>query len=243
MAGAPSPEEEQQLPVPATVVIMPSVKVTNWAGGPDLREGRPANEIYVAGSTELSGLAVNAAGNLYFADVANSRVRRIGPDGIVTTVAGSTPFRFKGDGGPAFEAVMNAPIAVAASPDASVHVIERDNCRVRSIAPDGIIPPSQGMAYASLGSIRAPAASPRSLQRWAGRATALATDSHGNVYLAEGSRIRFITADGQIKNVVNRNGFPGAFGDITGSAAEARISGPIFGLYVDGDDNIYFGYI
>ena len=95
------------------------------------------------------------------------------------------------------------------------------------------------MAYASLGSIRAPAAA-IATEVGLASATALATDSHGNVYLAEGSRIRFITADGQIKNVVNRNGFPGAFGDITGSAAEARISGPIFGLYVDGDDNIYF---
>ena len=53
------------------------------------------------------GVAVDAVGNVYVADRANHRVRRIGPGGIIETVAGSGVEGFGGDGGPAVEARLD----------------------------------------------------------------------------------------------------------------------------------------
>jgi len=83
------------------------------------------------------GLAVGADGSLYIADTSNNRIRRVTPDGIITTFAGTGQSGFAGDGGPATLANLSVPDAVAAGPDGSVYVT--DGNRVRRIAPDGII--------------------------------------------------------------------------------------------------------
>src|SRR5439155_16478569 len=65
-----------------------------------------------ASSAELDwpqGMAVDGAGNLYFADSFNGRVRRIDPAGVITTVAGDGSWGFGGDGGPAVAAQLNYP--------------------------------------------------------------------------------------------------------------------------------------
>src|SRR5262249_28184461 len=56
-----------------------------------------------------SGLAFDAAGNLYIADIGNHRIRKITPAGIISTVAGSGEVGMRGDGGPAIEADLNEP--------------------------------------------------------------------------------------------------------------------------------------
>ena len=58
-------------------------------------------------------LTFDAAGNLYFADLNNHRVRRVSPTGIITTVAGNGTQGFSGDNGPATSAQMNKPHGVA----------------------------------------------------------------------------------------------------------------------------------
>jgi sugar lactone lactonase YvrE len=69
---------------------------------------------------------------------------------------------------------------------------------------------------------------------------AMTADSRGNVYVSEGGSVRMITRDGQIRTIVNdRIGGPGTFGDVTGPAREARIVGPLTGIYVDADDIVY----
>ena len=215
-------------------------RITNWSGGPEIGDGRPASEIYVPGSVELSGMAADAAGNLYFADVNNSRVRRIGADGIVTTLAGTSPFRFGGDGGPAVEALLNAPNSLAVS-DGTVHVLERANCRVRSIDPEGAIRTIAGNGICITGiDPRTSDKSETAVRIGLGGAFAVAAGGGGSVYLADGNRIRVITPDGLISNVVNRNGMPGGFGDVAGPAIDTRIAGPIFGLYADREGNLFF---
>jgi sugar lactone lactonase YvrE len=186
-------------------------------------------------------MAVDSAGNLYFADIRNSRVRRIGTDGMITTVAGSSPFRFAGDGGPATEALLSAPISLAASPDGSVHVLERDNCRVRTIGPEGTIRTIAGNGICISGvDPRTSTQSETATAIGFGGATAVAADRRGNVYVADARRIRVITPDGQIRSIVNATGQPGPLTDVSGPAIDARISSQVFGLYVDGNDNLYF---
>ena len=89
-------------------------------------------------------VAVGPDGTVYIADSRNRRVRAIGPNGVLTTIAGigrwtsGNPRGF-GNGGPAREAGVPRPIAVAVGPDGSVYMSDfRDN-QIRRIRPDGII--------------------------------------------------------------------------------------------------------
>jgi sugar lactone lactonase YvrE len=78
-------------------------------------------------------------GSLYIADTFNHRIRRVGPDKIITTVAGTGTAGFSGDGGPATAAKLNLPIAVALGPDGSLYITDRMNHRIRRVRSDGII--------------------------------------------------------------------------------------------------------
>src|ERR1051326_2949692 len=61
------------------------------------------------------GLTVDAAGNLYFSDEGNNRVRKVDPQGIINTVAGNGTCGFSGDGGPASQAQLCGPEGVGAT--------------------------------------------------------------------------------------------------------------------------------
>lgn len=80
------------------------------------------------------GVAVDAQGNVYVADTYNHRIRRIGTDGMVTTVAGSVP-GFQD--GTATQARFDTPCAVAIDPDGSLWVADTVNFAIRHIAGDG----------------------------------------------------------------------------------------------------------
>jgi NHL repeat-containing protein len=93
-----------------------------------------------------AGVAVDSAGNLFFADLDNHRIRKISPDGIITTVAGSgpaglgTPGSFAGDGGPATLARLDSPVAVAIDTAGNLFFSELGNSDVREVI--GIAAPS-----------------------------------------------------------------------------------------------------
>jgi len=79
------------------------------------------------------GLTMDAAGNLYFADSANHRIRRISPTGTITTVAGQGTENFAGDGAPAVAANLDSPRSVAISPAGLLTLADSDNQRVRQL--------------------------------------------------------------------------------------------------------------
>src|SRR5205085_652991 len=86
------------------------------------------------------GLAVDPAGNLYIADVGNHRIRKMAPDGTISTVAGSGFTRgFAGDGGPATKAVLNYPYGIARDSVGNLFIADLGNNRIRRIATDGTI--------------------------------------------------------------------------------------------------------
>jgi sugar lactone lactonase YvrE len=83
------------------------------------------------------GIVADGAGNIFFADSANLRVRVITPAGKITTVAGSGSYGFCGDGGPARQACLEYPSAVAVtqSPEGEVLVIaDTYNQRIREVS-------------------------------------------------------------------------------------------------------------
>jgi RHS repeat-associated protein len=90
------------------------------------------------------GLALAPDGSLYIADFGAARVRRVAPDGIITTVAGTgavctPPTSACGDGGLAKSALLNQPEDLAIAPDGTLYIGDAGGLRVRRVAPDGVI--------------------------------------------------------------------------------------------------------
>jgi len=94
-------------------------------------------------SSQIGEFAWDAAGNLYFTDTGNQRVRRIDAyDGIIRTVAGNGTQASTGDAGPATDAGLNTPVGVAVDSRGDVYstsVVQNDDAVVRETGPDGIL--------------------------------------------------------------------------------------------------------
>lgn len=88
-----------------------------------------------AGPRESAGqaLAVDTQGNLYIADADNQRVRRVGLNGVITTVAGSGQAGYSGDGGPPRSAAFNSPLGVAADLYGHIYIADTRNGRIREL--------------------------------------------------------------------------------------------------------------
>jgi hypothetical protein len=86
-----------------------------------------------------TALAVDDAGNVYFADASSDVIRRISPDGMISTVAGTGQRGFSGDGGRAIDAQLSGPEGIAVASDGTLYIGDRLNNRIRKVAPDGTI--------------------------------------------------------------------------------------------------------
>ena len=133
-----------------------------------------------AGLRSPSGVALGSRGELYVADTDNERVRRIGADGTITTVAGTGVATASGDGGPAVEAGLHKPTHVLAGPSGELFVSELNNNRVRRIGSDGMIE-----TYAGTGSFGFAGDGGPALQSTWNRPTATALDGRGVLYVAD----------------------------------------------------------
>jgi RHS repeat-associated protein len=85
------------------------------------------------------GLAMGPDDSLYVADYDANRIRKLAPDGTVSTVAGTGASGNSGDGGPASAALLNAPHTVDVGSDGALYIADEGNFRVRKVTPDGII--------------------------------------------------------------------------------------------------------
>jgi sugar lactone lactonase YvrE len=178
-------------------------------------------------------MAVDAAGNLYVADMINNRIRKITPAGIISTVAGNGTQGFSGDGGPALAAQLYYPFGVAVDSAGNLYFSDINNNRVRKVTPAGIISTVAGIGTQGWGGDGGPATAARLIGP-----SGLALDSSGNLYIAEigGNCIRKVTVDGLISTVAG-NGMKG-FGGDGGPATNAQMYQPR-GVAVDSAFNIY----
>ena len=181
-------------------------------------DGGPAIDAQLA----PTDVAVDAAGNVYIADAGNHRVRRIGTDGIIETVAGNGGADFGGDGGPATEAALNTPIDVAVDAAGNLYIADYDNHRIRRVGPDGVITTIAGTGVAGFGGDGGPATAAR-LHYPIG----VAVDAAGNVYVADRAnhKVRRIGPDGIIQTVAG-SGVEG-FGGDGGPAVDALLDSPL----------------
>ena len=99
-------------------------------------DGGPAVAASLNGPYSVSALA---DGTIYIADTVNHRIRRVAPDGTITTIAGTGSAGYSGDGGPAALAQLSSPHAVDALPDGRLLIADMGNHRVRQVAADGTI--------------------------------------------------------------------------------------------------------
>src|SRR5208337_2269787 len=83
------------------------------------------------------GVAVDSAGNLYIADFANCRIRKV-TNGVITTVAGNGTYGFSGDGGPATNAQLYEPLGVAVDSAGNLYIADTYNYRIRKVS-NGVI--------------------------------------------------------------------------------------------------------
>ena len=180
------------------------------------------------------GVAVDSAGNVYIADFNNCRVRKVTPQGTISTVAGhycSGPD--PGDGGQATEAKIDAPNDVAVDAAGNLYVAESGHARIRKVTPAGIISTVAGNGTeGSTGdggpAVKAQIESPRTVT----------VDSAGNIYTCRQRRggIRRIAPDGTISTVAG-SGYEGYYGD-GGPAINASFNWPD-GLAVDARGNLF----
>src|SRR5205814_1485092 len=99
-------------------------------------DGGPASSAQLDGP---SGVTLAADGSIYIADTKNQGLRRIGPDGTISTVAGTVRCGFSGDGGPATSAVLCNPAQTLFDNAGNLYIADYGNARVRRIATDGTI--------------------------------------------------------------------------------------------------------
>lgn len=165
-----------------------------------------------------SGIALDAAGNVYVADTGNNRIRRIGTDGVVTTLAGDGQPGFAD--GAAAQARFDAPMGVAVGGDGRVFVADTYNDRIRVIEPDGTV-------RTLAGGERPGSVDGIGTQARLDTPVALALDAHGNLLIADlyNNAIRRLSPDGTLRTQVADGGL---------------VNGPL-SVAVTHDDVLYVG--
>lgn len=141
--ACPPPSNKSTCGDPATTCIHPCSPGFEGEGTPaiDMRMSQP-----FGGAADPGGrLAYDRDGNLYFADTRNALIRKIDPQGLVHTVAGTAPVDgvpqrgYAGDGGPATAALLDSPVDLALDEDGTLYVTDTYNHCVRAVFLDGTI--------------------------------------------------------------------------------------------------------
>jgi len=167
------------------------VITTVAGGGSSLGDGGPATSAQLNGP---SGIAVDAAGNLYIADTYNNRIRKVA-NGVITTVAGDGAQGLGGDGGPAISAQVFRPQGAAVDSSGSLYIADTINNRIRKVA-NGVVTTVAGDGAYTIYGFSGDGGPATSAQLDA--PMGVAPDSAGNVYIADtnNDRIRIMTPVG-----------------------------------------------
>ncbi len=186
----------------ATAALPPAIKTV--IGNGDLRPGCSIAEGQSALKSclgQVGGLAFGPDGSVYLSDIGNGRVRRVTPDGIITTVAGNpNACCVHRDGIPATQAWLGFPAGLAIAPDGSLYIVDRSDNVVRRVAPDGIISTVAGTpGSAGFAGDGGPATQAQLFAPWG-----LARGPDGSLYVGDRTRVRRIGPDGIIMTVAGQ---------------------------------------
>ena len=214
----------------ATPSPLPGGAITTYAGRDFSGDGGPAT---AARLLAPAGVALDPAGNLYIADTADHRIRKVTPGGTISTYAGSGNFGFSGDGGPATAAELNFPRDVALDPAGNLYIADSGNSRIRKVSPGGTISTYAGSGSRGFSGDGGPAAAAQ-----LNNPVGMALDPAGNLYIADitNNRIRKVTSGGTISTYAGSGSF-GFSGD-GGPATDAQLGVPV-GVALDPAGNLY----
>ena len=192
----------------------------------------PAN---VAELNDPYGVAADAAGNLFIADLSNNRIRKVdAATHTITTIAGLGSSGYSGDGGQASSAELNQPLGVALDGAGNLYIADADNDVVREInALTGIITTVAGNGVAGFSGDGGPATGAQLFFPF--RVT---VDGSGNLFITDSSgAIRRVDAVTHLITTVAGTGTTGFSGD-GGPATAAQLAQPR-GVTLDAKDNLY----
>jgi uncharacterized protein (TIGR03437 family) len=170
-----------------------------------------------ASFSDVTDVALDAAGNLYIADASNHRIRKVTPGGIVTTVAGTGVQGSSGDRGLAINATLNRPISVALDTASNLYICDSSNHNVRQVSlASGIITTYAGNGTAAyFGDLGLATAASLNFP------LGVAADRYGYLYIADSGNnsIRRVSPGGMIVTVAgnSRAGFAGDGAPATGA--------------------------
>jgi sugar lactone lactonase YvrE len=178
-------------------------------GSPAFRDVARPRE---AGLSDPFGVSVSNDGTVYFSDAGESnRIRKLTPDGYLTTLAGGSEGFADGS-----QASFNTPSAIALDADENLLVADTANNRIRKVTPEGVVTTVAGNGIPGFADGEAATA------QFNGP-VGVSVDKQGNIYVADtyNDRIRKITIDGQVSTVAG-----GRQGDLDGDASNARFDTP-----------------
>jgi len=178
------------------------------------------------------GVAVDSKNNVYIADYQNYVVRKVSTTGTITTIAGIGAIAgYSGDGGPAGNALLNAPTAVAVDPAGNVFIADTNNCRVREInAATNIITTVAGNGNCGF------TGDGLAIDNGIGYPEGVAVDANDNLFIADyNERVRWVNPQGFMTTIAG-TGAAGYGGD-GGSATAAMLYQPT-GIALDSAGDI-----
>lgn len=160
--------------------ITPDGNVTTFAGTTDIA-GSADGTGTTASFNDPSGLAIDAAGNLYVADAQNNKIRKVTPAGVVTTVAGSGVAGSANGTGTA--ATFNLPVNLSIDAEGFLYVAEARGNLIRKVSPSGKVTTVAG------GGTSTDAADTGGGARFQAP-TSVVFDKSKTLYVADGSKVR-----------------------------------------------------
>jgi sugar lactone lactonase YvrE len=193
-------------------------------------DGGPATNAELG---DPSDVAIDSQDNIYIADTANNRIRRVDQTGTIMTVVGTGTQGFSGDGGPAIDAQLDAPSGIAFDAQGQLYFTDRANHRIRRVDSAGMISTIAGTGSAGFGGDGSVATT-----ALLDEPHSLAFDSSGNLYVVDQSneRVRKIDTSGIITTFAGDG--TATFGGDGGPATSASMNTPS-GVTVDSANNVY----
>ena len=203
--------------------------VSTVAGGGTPKGVGDGSSALAASLNNPTGVAFDAAGNMYIADQNNSRVRIVDTTGVINTLAGASQGR--GDGGPSTFATFSNPRGVAIDSAGNIYISDTNNQKIRKVSSAGIVSTFAGNGTAGNANIAAAPIYNITSSFPAGIAAStplnfpgcVAVDPSGNVFIADrvNSKIRRVDTSGNMTNYVSSNSLTVSKTGVLGGNANA----------------------